>query len=319
MKAGEVERRFRLQWWPLRHLVQLLCFFAFNALILSRVFLYLQPHHFSIPLPVLNSMNSPSSTAVGVLDVIQVMFGRGEFPWIALAVVFLVGAILGRIFCGWACPMGFVQELINLASGKRTDVSPRTHEPAKSLKFIILAATLMISGSLAAALYMGAGEDYRNALGIFSQGPFMMISPEGTLFGTIPWLIGKAQTILFGPAAPNVTTDVVYGWLKSISAGFAIKLILLAVVLIGAYSIPWFWCRYLCPTGALMGIFSRFSLLGMSRNPLKCEKCPHCEKKCPMQIKILDLPWEKFNDQECILCMECVDACPHGAMKAKFG
>jgi polyferredoxin len=68
-----------------------------------------------------------------------------------------------------------------------------------------------------------------------------------------------------------------------------------------------------------MGIFSRFSLLGMSRNPLKCEKCPDCEKKCPMQIKILDLPWEKFNDQECILCMECVDACPHGAMKAKFG
>jgi polyferredoxin len=37
-----------------------------------------------------------------------------------------------------------------------------------------------------------------------------------------------------------------------------------------------------------------------------------------MQINILDLPWEKFNDPECIMCMECVDACPHGSLSPKF-
>lgn len=318
MKAGEVQRRFRFQYWPFRYLVQLFFFFALNALILSRVFLYMTPLRFSLPLPVLISMNSPSSTTGGVLDVIQVMFGRTEFPWIALGVVFIIGAILGRVFCGWACPMGFVQELIIDARGKKIDVSPRTHKPAKSLKFILLAGTLIISGSLALSLYLGVGEDYRNALGVFAQGPFMIISPDGTLFGTVPWIIGRAQEIFFGPTPVNVTTEMIYGWFQSITAQLAIKLVLLAVVFIGAYSIPWFWCRYLCPVGALMGIFSRFSLLGMSRNPLKCEKCPHCEKKCPTQIPILDLPWEKFNDQECILCMECVDACPHGALKPKF-
>jgi ferredoxin-type protein NapH len=165
---------------------------------------------------------------------------------------------------------------------------------------------------------MGIGEDYKSALGAFAQGPFMAISPDGTLFGTIPYLIGRAQDIFFGPTLVNVTTEMVYGWVQSISVHLAIRLVLLAVLFMGAFSIPWFWCRYLCPVGAMMGIFSRFSLLGMSRNPLKCEKCPHCEKKCPTQVPILDLPWEKFNDQECILCMECVDACPQGAMKPKF-
>ena len=299
-------------------MVQLSFFFMFNALILSRVFLYAEPEWFSLPMPVLMSVNSPSSTVVGVLDVIQVMFSRAEFPWIALGVVFVVGAILGRFFCGWACPIGFIQELIIDARGKKIDVSPRTHKPAKSLKYLILAATLLVSGSLALALYLGVGEDYKNALGAFAQGPFMVISPDGTLFGTVPWLIGKAREIFFGPTSVNVTAEMVYGWFRSISTQLAVKLILLAVLFVGAYSIPWFWCRYLCPTGAMMGLFSRFSLLGMSRNPLKCQKCPHCEKKCPTQIPILDLPWEKFNDQECILCLECVDACPHGALRPKF-
>jgi polyferredoxin len=248
----------------------------------------------------------------------QVMFGRAEFPWVAFAVVFIVGTILGRFFCGWVCPIGFIQELLIDARGKKTDVSPRTHKPAKSLKFLLLAATLLISGTLALALHMGVGEDYKSALGTFAQGPFMVISPDGTLFGTIPYLIGRAQDIFFGPTLVNVTTEMVYGWVQSISVHLAIRLVLLAVLFMGAFSIPWFWCRYLCPVGAMMGIFSHFSLLGMSRNPLKCEKCPHCEKKCPTQVPILDFPWEKFNDQECILCMECVDACPHGAMKPKF-
>jgi polyferredoxin len=298
--------------------MQLSFFLGLNALILSEVFLYVAPLRLSLPLPVLISINSPSSTTAGALDVMQVMFGKGEFPWVALGIVFVIGAIFGRFFCGWVCPMGFVQELITDARGKKIDVPPRTHKPVKSLKFMVLAGTLLISCSLALSLYLGVGEDYKNALGTFAQGPFMIISPDGTLFGTVPWLIRRMQQIFLGPAPVNVTTEMIYGWFLSVSAQLAIKLILLGALLIGAYSIPWFWCRYLCPVGALMGIFSRLSLLGMSRNPLKCEKCPYCEKKCPMQIRILDLPWQKFNDQECILCMECVDACPHGALRPKF-
>jgi len=318
LKAKEVGRRIRFQWWPLRYFVQLVLFLALNALILSRVFLYIKPFRFSVPLPVLVSVNSPSSAAVGVLDAIQVMLSRAEFPWIALAVVFVLGAILGRLFCGWACPVGFVQELIIDARGKKIDVSLRTHRPARSLKFLVLAGTLFVSVSLALSTQLGVGEDYRQALGAFAQDPFVIISPDGTLFGTVPWLIGRTREMFFGLTPVNLTTDVVYSWFGAITTQLAVKLVLLAVVLIGAYSIPWFWCRYLCPVGAMMGLFGRFSLLGMSRNPLKCEKCPHCEKKCPTQIPILDLPWEKFNDQECILCMECVDACPHGALKPKF-
>jgi len=68
-----------------------------------------------------------------------------------------------------------------------------------------------------------------------------------------------------------------------------------------------------------MGIFSRFSFLGMKRDPVRCtKKCPECIRACPMQVRILELPWEKFNDQECILCLDCVEACPNGALGLKF-
>jgi ferredoxin-type protein NapH len=87
---------------------------------------------------------------------------------------------------------------------------------------------------------------------------------------------------------------------------------------VAAWKVPRFWCRYACPTGAMMAIFQKYSLAGIKRDPVKCMKCPHCEVKCPMQINILDLPWEKFNDPECIMCMECVDACPHGSLSPKF-
>jgi polyferredoxin len=67
-----------------------------------------------------------------------------------------------------------------------------------------------------------------------------------------------------------------------------------------------------------MAVFQKYSYAGIKRDPVKCQKCPHCEIRCPMQINILDLPWEKFNDPECIMCMECVDACPHGSLGLKF-
>ncbi len=67
-----------------------------------------------------------------------------------------------------------------------------------------------------------------------------------------------------------------------------------------------------------MGIFAKFSLLGLRRSPTKCQRCPHCVRACPTQIRILELPWEKFNDPDCVLCFKCIEACPHGALSPQF-
>ena len=252
------------------------------------------------------------------LDLLQVELSQPEFPWLALGAVFLIGAVVGRAFCGWVCPVGFVQDIITTLKGRLDFISPRTHNAAKRFKYLVLFATFMISGTLSLALYLGIGVDYKSALGDLASGPFIAISPDGTLFGTIPALLTMARQNFAPFLARPPTIQEVFAELSRIPTLLAIRLIVLVGFFAAAWKVPRFWCRYACPTGALMAIFQKYSLVGIKRDPVKCTKCPHCEVKCPMQINILDLPWEKFNDPECIMCMECVDACPHGSLSLKF-
>jgi ferredoxin-type protein NapH len=298
--------------------VQLLSLLAVNALVFTQIYPYLKVKSILVGLPILSSINGPNTTVYSSLDLIQLELSQPEFPWIALGVVFLIGAVVGRAFCGWVCPIGFIQDIITTLKGKLNSVSPRTQKSAKNFKYIVLFATLLISGTLGLALYLGVGSQYKDALGIFASGPFIAISPDGTLFGTIPALLTMARQNFASFIARPPTIQEVWAQLSIIQPLLALRLLILVGFFGAAWQVPRFWCRYICPTGALMAIFQKHSYAGIKRDPVKCTKCPHCEVKCPMQINILDLPWEKFNDPECIMCMECVDACPHGSLSPKF-
>jgi len=309
----------RMKIWPFRFAVQFLFFLLFNASIFTLVYPYLELERIGYSWPVLSSLNSPFSFMVGSFDLVQFMFSRSEFPWFALASIFIVGALFGRLFCGWVCPFGFVQYLISTFRSRHVKVSPKTHDQFKSLKLFILALTLFISGSLFLALEFGIGKDYSEALGVFAKGPFLAVSPDGALFGTIPMFLMDGASLLLKASEVFSSYDVFVKWIWSVPGNLALSFILLAISFYGAYMIPLFWCRYLCPVGSFLGVFGRFSFLGMKRDPVRCtKKCPDCVRVCPMQVRILELPWEKFSDQDCIFCLDCVEACPQGAMGLKF-
>ncbi|HXX73474.1 MAG TPA: 4Fe-4S binding protein, partial [Candidatus Acidoferrales bacterium] len=240
-----------------------------------------------------------------------------EFPFIVVGMVLLIGAVVGRAFCGWVCPIGFVQDIITNLKGKLDFVSPRTHQGSKKLKYIMFLGTILISGSLALSLALGEGSAYKAALGVLASGPFIAISPDGTLFGTVPTLVGMARQGFLSFLTKPPTIQQVWTELLTTPPLLALRILILLGFFGAAWKVPRFWCRYICPTGAMMAVFQKYSLTGLKRDPVKCTKCPHCEIKCPMQINILDLPWEKFNDPECIMCMECIDACPHGSLSLK--
>jgi polyferredoxin len=69
-----------------------------------------------------------------------------------------------------------------------------------------------------------------------------------------------------------------------------------------------FWCRYLCPYGALLGLLSRFSPVKVRRNEEKCVHCHACTKHCPVQIDVESKAVVK--SEECFGCMTCVSHCP---------
>jgi polyferredoxin len=310
-------RRFKFKWTLPRMLAQLISLIAVNAIVLTQIFPKLKINPIPFGLPILVSVNSHFSTIYSALDLMQLELSQPEFPFIALGSMLIIGAIVGRAFCGWVCPIGFIQDILTNLKGKLNFVSPRTHQGSKRLKYVLLGGTFLISGSLALALALGRGSDYKIALGVLASGPFIAISPDGTLFGTIPTLVGMARQNFMGFLTKPPTIQQVWTDLLATPPLLALRILILIGFFGAAWKVPRFWCRYVCPTGALMAVFQRYSYAGLKRDPVKCTKCPHCEIKCPMQINILDLPWEKFNDPECIMCMECIDACPHGSLSLK--
>lgn len=283
----------------LRRIVQFLSFIFFSAAIFNLG---------SLPLllPVLWTWGIKN--VIGdAYTALQLLFYDLVFPWLALASFLIIGILLGKSLCGWVCPFGFIQDLISLVKRKKMGISLRTHKNLIYIKYFVLGITLLVSVSFSAAKLMGASKRYERALGVFAKTPFTALSPAETLFATLPRMLQELSNATF----PGVSTLPPLFW---------VQLIIMVGVLVFAALVPRSWCKYFCPHGAIMAIMNKFSFLGLRRDPVKCAKgtCRRCVEVCPMNVRILDLPWEKFSDPECIYCLKCVDMCPDKAIKLTY-
>lgn len=283
----------------LRRIVQFLSFIFFSAIILNLG---------SLPLllPVLWTWGIKPNTVGDAFTALQFMLYNVVFPWLAIASFLIIGILLGKSLCGWVCPFGFIQDLIGFIKRKKMEISPRTHGNMIYVKYAVLGITLFVSATFSASKLMGTSRGYKNALGIFAKAPFTTLSPAETLFATLPKIILDLR---------NTALEV-----SNLSPLFWVQLAIMVGVLVFSAYVPRGWCKYFCPIGAIMAIMNKFSFLGLHRNPIKCAKgeCRLCVEACPMNVRILDLPWEKISDPECIYCMKCVDACPDKAIKLKY-
>ncbi|MDD5016212.1 MAG: 4Fe-4S binding protein [Atribacterota bacterium] len=89
-----------------------------------------------------------------------------------------------------------------------------------------------------------------------------------------------------------------------------LSLLILGLILIGSLFVERPWCKYLCPLGALLGIFNLFRIVRLKRNEKTCINCKACDRICPMNINISAS--KVIFDQQCISCLLCTDeiACP---------
>ncbi len=89
-------------------------------------------------------------------------------------------------------------------------------------------------------------------------------------------------------------------------SSFALKVLVVLAVLSIIFKNP--WCRYLCPYGALLGIFSFLSPARVTRNAKTCIDCQLCTRACPAAIRVHETP--RVRSDECTSCMDCVAVCP---------
>ncbi len=307
--AGIGKAVFKIE--TVRKITQACCFLLLNAVVFG-----IGP--WPILLPLLGTLGTSTKTVGEALGALQFMlYELSLAALLALASIFLASVLFGRAICGWVCPFGFVQDVLGYFKRKHTHVSLSTHRWMINVKYGVLAIILFVSGTLAASSAMGTGTGYREALGDFAKAPFNALSPADTLFAIVPRIVFQIQEALL---AFSETYETALTGILSIPTLLWVRLIIMVMFIALSLYIPRGWCRYFCPQGAFSALISRFSFLGLQRDPIHCTRggCRDCVEVCPMMVRILDQTWEKFTDPECIYCLKCVSACSTKAIKPKF-
>lgn len=205
---------------------------------------------------------------------------------ISLIVPLAVTLLFGRVFCSWICPMGFLCEINDKLRGvlQFLEIKPRNIAFSRSTKMILLGAGLLLTAILSVPVL---GYIY----------PPAIVSRE--LHDVVFAMFDRAEVGQLGLSAAGFT------WMSLIIAG-----ILLFELLI---SRRW-WCKYVCPGGAL------YSLIGFAR-PIRvkliesrCTHCTDCVKVCPMSLN----PMNNKMGMECDNCGECISVCDDDALKYSF-
>ncbi len=256
----------------------------------------------------------PEKTILCNFGILQRSISRAPLlPWASIAMFLIVGALVGRAMCGWACPLGFFQDALTSIAGylglKQRKLSRKLHYMLTCMKHVVLFATIAIVASAGATYAFSRllGRRYAFSLGVCGRAPYCLICPAPVLFATMPSLVG---TLFSGTPLPELPFTFYIGFF--------------AMVLLVASSLVTkrFWCAYICPLGALMSFFNKFSLLHIKKSGKCSTFCRghqrDCNKKCPTGIEISRNP-EPSSDPECTLCYNCAEACSRNAVKYEVG
>jgi polyferredoxin len=209
-----------------------------------------------------------------------------RFSYYIVGFFMLVGGLLGRFVCGFLCPFGWIQELLHKIPFPVKKRTFRLDRPLRHAKYAILAIFVIILPLTVV-----------NAAGGGSPWFCKWICPAGTLEAGLP-------LVALTPALRGIV-----GWL------FGWKAFVLLAVIAGSVIIARPFCKYICPLGAVYGLFNRAAILRYRFNADQCVRCGKCAAVCPMAID----PVAERNHAECVRCGNCRHACPRGAIGLSVG
>jgi len=245
---------------------------------------------------------------------------------IVFGLVILMSLILGRIFCGWACPFGlyidFIDWIRKTFRFRHKDLSEKTSEKIRQLRYVIIAAILIVCFILGSEAITGTlvvpGTQPGGFTYTYFSSPFCQVCPMKPLCVMIETLLGPMR-----PAQIFSTTTGQF-----LQLGYyvtSLNLLSLGIVTVAAFVFRRSWCR-ICPLGGLIALFSTFppfkyvSVTRLEKTETKCTKCGICKRVCPTQVtKVYKEKGGNVNDPACIMCLRCVEMCPEkSCLKVKM-
>ena len=235
----------------------------------------------NICVPGLNCYSCPGAVGSCPIGSLQSFLSglKFRFPYYVVGLLLFFGAVLGRAVCGLLCPFGFFQELLYLIPGVPKKNRFPGDKALRYLKYVVLVLLVIVLPLC------------------FALTPFFCkyLCPSGTVAGLLLALRDKLVRAQLGG---------IFLWKAS-----------LLVLIVAACLFLWRpFCKYLCPLGAIYGLFNKFALYRMDLDKESCIHCGKCARACRMCVD----PSQSPNSPECVRCGDCVKACPAKALKLGF-
>ena len=238
-------------------------------------------------LPGMNCYSCPGALGSCPIGALQATLNSRQYKLslYVLGLLTVFGTLLGRFVCGFLCPFGLVQDLLfKIPFVKKIRRLPG-EKSLRWLRFVFLGIFVILLPLFVIDI-TGLGEPW------FCK----WICPVGTLEGGIPLVL--LNNAMRGAAG------FLFRW----------KLVILIITLLSSIIIYRPFCRYVCPLGALYGLFNKISLYRIKIDSEKCIGCGLCQKTCKLDIPV----WKNPDSMDCIRCGECKAVCPEKAITMKI-
>lgn len=268
-----------------------------------------------LPLPVeAFLLANPYVATINLLSTHTVYRG---LAW-SVAIVALT-LVFGRVFCGWICPFGTLHHFFGwifpsrYLKGQRRVQANHTHW-WQAAKYYLLFG--FAGAALAGSVIGGLMDPICIAVRAIGLGVLPALQYLGLRLGTELSATNIRPLQATNDSLQELLVNSIWTPQQSYFHQTWLIVFLLVGILFMNRFIPRFWCRALCPLGALLGVLSRFALFGMEKDHSRCTDCNLCLVHC----QGADSPQGgvKHRQDECHMCLNCEAACPEDVIKFRF-
>jgi len=218
------------------------------------------------PAPILNCYACPLAVMACPIGSLQHFVGQRRFPFALVGLFTVTGALIGRMTCGWACPFGFLQDILfKIKLGPKKLKVRIGHNTSGIIRYTVLIGLVII-----AAFTIG-------------EPIFCKLCPAGGLEAGLPlFAFDRSIRAMAGPL-------------------FIVKIAIVLIFIVAAILIKRPFCRFICPLGTIYSPFNKVSYLRLEVDDRACNRCGACTAACPMNID----PYLDADSGDCIRCLEC--------------